>query len=207
MNQAGTFNRSSSSKTQKLTAIAILGALATIIMQFETPIPFFPPFLKLDFSLVIVMVGGFLVGPVAVIPITFIKALVSFLSTDTGGVGELADFIISTCFAFPFAYTYKKMGGTGGLIIGCALGTISIAIAGAVANYFILLPFYSLTIPLDTIWALCAKINPIIVDLKSYIMYGAIPFNVVKGLIISAAAIIVIKALSNIPLIKSRNML
>ena len=38
-------------KTSKITYTAIFAAIATVLMYFEFPIPFMPPFLKVDLSL------------------------------------------------------------------------------------------------------------------------------------------------------------
>ncbi len=54
------------SRTRTITQIAMLGALAGILMNFEFPIPFLAPsFYQLDFSEIPVLVGAFAMGPVA----------------------------------------------------------------------------------------------------------------------------------------------
>ena len=86
-----------STKTKKsistvmIAKIAMLGALAAVVMFFEVPIPFVPPFYKLGFDEVIVMIGGFAFGPMAAAAIEAVKILLNFLmnGTDTGGIGEL----------------------------------------------------------------------------------------------------------------------
>ena len=50
--------------TRQLAKIAILSALAFVVMLIEFPLPIAPPFYKLDFSEVIVLMGGFALGPV-----------------------------------------------------------------------------------------------------------------------------------------------
>ena len=54
------------SRTRTITQVAMLGALAGILMNFEFPIPFLAPsFYQLDFSEIPVLVGAFAMGPVA----------------------------------------------------------------------------------------------------------------------------------------------
>lgn len=42
-----------------MTKIGILSALSVVVMLLEIPLPFAPPFYKLDLSEIIVMLGGF----------------------------------------------------------------------------------------------------------------------------------------------------
>ena len=53
--------------------ISILGALAFLVMMFEIPLPFAPAFYKLGFDEVIVLIGGFALGPWAAICIEALK--------------------------------------------------------------------------------------------------------------------------------------
>ena len=43
--------------TSIIAKVAVLGAVAFVIMLAEIPLPFFPPFYKLDFSEVVVLMG------------------------------------------------------------------------------------------------------------------------------------------------------
>ena len=49
-------------KTSKITYTAIFAAIATVLMYFEFPIPFMPPFLKVDLSGAVVLIGAFIFG-------------------------------------------------------------------------------------------------------------------------------------------------
>ncbi len=194
-------------RVRQITVTAVLAAIAAILVRFEAPIPPFPPFLKLDFSTCIVLIGGFLVGPFAVLPIALIKALVGLFTTTSAGVGQLADLIITVSFAYPFALIYKRLRNTTGTVIGCVAGIVAIAVAGALANEFILIPFYSHTFPLDAVWGLCKTVNPDAFQgdtfqMQTYILFVAIPFNLLKGVIISTVTVLLYKVLSKVPVIR-----
>ena len=45
-------------KTSKITYTAIFAAIATVLMYFEFPIPSMPPFLKVDLSGAVVLIGA-----------------------------------------------------------------------------------------------------------------------------------------------------
>ena len=74
--------------------ISILSALATILMLFEFPLPIAPPFYEMDFSEVVVLIGGFAMGPWAAVCIEGLKVLLNLIlnGTITAGVGELGNF-------------------------------------------------------------------------------------------------------------------
>ena len=181
---------------RKLVLIALLGAVATVLMYFETPLPFMPPFLKLDASGVPVLVASFVLGPIEAVMVALIKALVHLLNTQTGGVGELADFIITGTFALSagFIYRYFKTKNVNARVAAATVaGIAAIVFAGILANKFILIPFYSTMMPIDTIFELCGKVNPLVKDLNSYLLYGVAPFNAIKGAVIAALTLLVYK--------------
>mgnify|MGYP000284904119 FL=1 len=111
--KAKTINSDNTAKTTKLAVTAMLAALSAVLMFFEFPLGFIAPsFYEFDFSEVPVLVGTFSMGPIAGVVIEFVKILVKFLikGTSTGGVGELANFLIGCSFILPagFIYKYKK---------------------------------------------------------------------------------------------------
>ena len=126
-----------------------------------------------------------LFGPTAAISVTLIKDLIHVLSTTTGGVGELADFLIMSSFSIVVGAVYHKRSDRKGVLLATLSGTITIAVVGALANRFLLIPFFSKVMPLEAIFAACAEINPAIDGLSAYIFFGAIPFNVIKGLLLT----------------------
>ena len=89
------------SRTRTITQIAMLGAVAGVLMNFEFPIPFLAPSLyQLDFSEIPVLVGSFAMGPLAGVIIELVKILVHLVTkgTLTAGVGDLANFIFGCTF-------------------------------------------------------------------------------------------------------------
>ena len=47
-------------------------------------------------------------GPVSGIAVCFIKNVINLLHTQTGGVGELSNFILGVCFVLPAGLIYKR---------------------------------------------------------------------------------------------------
>ena len=138
-----------------IASVGILSGISIVLMQiFEFPIPFMPPFLKFDFSTLPALIGGFAYGPVTGIAIAFIKAALHLLRTDTGGVGELADFLASGSLVLVSSLIYKRIKTRKGAVLGLVLGAIAMAIVGGLANYFILIPFYTNVMPMEQIISL-----------------------------------------------------
>ena len=184
-------------KIRRITVTAMFAAIATILMYFETPVPFMPPFLKLDPSAIPILIGSFILGPAAGMAMVFIKAFVHFFSTTTGGVGELADFIITSAFVMTAAIIYRRHHTKKGAILACIGGTVALAVVGVLANKFLLLPFFSSVMPMEAIFKACAKVNPLIKDTNTYLLYGALPFNLIKGSVISLLTFPVYKRMSS----------
>ena len=182
-----------------IASVGILSGISVVLMQvLEFPLPFMPPFLKLDFSTLPALIGGFAYGPLTGIIIAVIKALFHLFRTSTGGVGELADLLASTAIILTSSVIYKKNKTRKGALIGLLAGTVALAIVGGLANYYILIPFYSNVMPLEQIFELCGKINPLIHNTFTYALYGAVPFNLIKGVILSAITFVIYKKISKI---------
>lgn len=182
-----------------IASVGVLSGISIVLMQlFEFPIPFMPPFLKLDFSTLPALIGGFAYGPLTGIFIVAVKALLHLLRTQTGGVGELADFLASGAMVLVSSLFYRYHKTRKGAIISLLLGTLAIMVVGALANYFILIPFYANVMPMEQIIEVCGKVNPLITSTLTYVLYGAVPFNLIKGLILSVITFVIYKQISKV---------
>ena len=188
--------------TKTITKVGILGAVATVLMLLEFPLWFAPIFYELDFSEVPVLLGAFALGPAAGAMIELVKILINFVlnGTDTGGVGEFANFIIGCAFIVPAGFIYKRNKSFKTAILGLVVGTLTLAVAGAFLNYYLLLPLYAKIYgyPIQAFIDMGHALNPAITDLKTFVLYAVVPFNLLKGVIVSAMVILIYKKLSPI---------
>ncbi|MBV1817376.1 ECF transporter S component [Anaerosalibacter bizertensis] len=188
--------------TRMLTKVGVLSAIAFILMLIEFPLWFAPPFLKMDLSEVPALMGAFALGPVAGVLIELIKNIlnVAIEGTSTGGVGELANFVVGSIFVYTAGYIYHKNKNIKNAIIGMIAGTIAMTIAMAVANYYVMIPFYAklFGMPLDKIVAMGSAVNKYVVDFKSLIIYAVVPFNILKGVIVTSITFLLYKKVSPI---------
>ena len=188
------------SKTNYMTKIGLLSAIGAILMYIEFPIPMLPLFLKLDISELPAIIGAFSLGPLAAVIIELLKNLIRLLNSQTMGVGELANFLVGVAFLLPAGYIYSKKRTRIGAMISLAVGAVAMAIAGGVLNYFVFIPLYQsvLHFPLDQMIALGTAANPQIVDLTSFVTLAIVPFNILKGVVLSVLAMMLYKRVSPI---------
>ena len=174
-----------------------------MLMLLEFPLFFAPFFYQLDFSEVMVLLGAFSMGPVAGIITEAIKILLNLAldGTITGGIGEFANFVIGCSFIVPAAIMYQRNKTKKSAIVGMVAGTISMAIIGAVMNYYVIIPAYSMMMPLDEIIASGTEVNSAINSLESLILLATTPFNLLKGVLTSIIAFLLYKRVS--PLLHS----
>ena len=190
--------------TREIVTIGMLGAIAVVLMVFEIPLPFAPPFYEIDFSEVPVLVGCFALGPVAGILIEFVKILLNLVinGTATAGVGELANFCIGCSFCIPAGIIYKRKKTKKGAMIGLISGTLIMTFLGCFINAYIMLPTYAkaFKIPIEGLIEMGTKVNASITDLFTFVMFAVVPFNLLKGVLVSIIVILIYKKIS--PIIK-----
>lgn len=185
------------SKVQMITLVGVFAAISTILMFFEMPLPFMPPFLKVDLSGVPILIMGFMYGPIPAIYVTVIKDIVHMFSSQTGCVGELADIIVLSSFAVVSSLIFRRNRSTKGVALSVLAGAATITVVGSLANKFMLIPFYSKIMPLQAIIDACSAVNPMINSLNAYVIFGAAPFNLIKGLILSVMTLLLYRKMSS----------
>ena len=187
--------------TKMVTRVGVLGAIAAVL-AYIPGIPIIPPIYKLDFSTVPVLLGGFSMGPLPGLCILLIKNVVSLLNTSSMGVGELADLMTGAAIMIPAALIYKRNRTLKGALTGLLVGIAAMVAVGAIANYFIMIPFYVnvMHMPLDTIIAMIGQVVPPVDSLPKLILLATSPFNLLKGAVLAAVTCLLYKRLS--PLLK-----
>ena len=82
---------------KRLTFIAIFSAISGILYVYlKFPLPFFPSFLDVNFSMIPIIICAFMLGPVDGAVVVLIRTLIKILiaGSTTGYVGEFADVLI-----------------------------------------------------------------------------------------------------------------
>lgn len=187
--------------------VALLGALAAVLMLFEFPLPFIAPsFYEMNFSEVIVLLGGFALGPWAAVGIEAVKIAIDLLvnGSDTAFVGELANFLMGCALVVPAVLLYHKMRSRKGAVAGMAVGCAATTVVSCLLNAYVLVPIYAklFHMPLDAIVSLGGEINGGIHSLATFVILAVGPFNLLKGVLVSLITGLVYKKVS--PLLKRR---
>lgn len=185
-----------SENTRKLTYCALFAAIATALMYFELPMPFMPPFLKMDISGVVSLLAAFMFGWAPAVMITLVKDIIHFFSSTSGGVGQVADFLMISTFSMVASYFYRKVHTKKGAVTGLAIGSAAMTVVGVLTNKYMLIPFYSKLMPIEAILEACGAVNPFIGDINTYLLFGAAPFNIIKSGLLSALTLLLYKRLS-----------
>ena len=179
--------------------MGMFGAIGGVLMLFEFPLPFIAPsFYGLDLSEIPVLVGTFAMGPLAGVITELVKILVKLVlkPTSTGFVGEFSNVCIGCALVLPAGLVYKINKTKKGAFLGMVVGTASMAIVGAFLNALVMIPFYSNFMPLDSIISAGAAINPAVSNVWTFAFICVVPFNLIKGFIVSLITTLIYKRIS-----------
>ena len=177
----------------------MLSAVAYILMFLEFPIPFLiPSFIKMDFSELPALIASFAYGPVSGVLVCLIKNLLHLMNTQTGGVGELSNFMLGASFVIIAGLFYKKMHTKKGALIGSISGAIVMGLISIVTNYYIVYPIYTNFMPMEAIIGAYRLIVPSVDDLWDCLLIFNLPFTIFKGLCSVLITMLIYKPLRNI---------
>ena len=181
-----------------LTGTAMLSAIAYVLMFLEFPVPLIPSFIKMDFSELPALIAAFAYGPAAGVIVCLIKNVIHLLNTQSGGVGELSNFLLGAVFVFTAGMVYKKAHNKKGAVIGAVAGTVIMGIISVFTNYYIVYPIYTKFMPMEAIIGAYQLIYPGVKDLWGCLLVFNLPFTIVKGLCSVIITVLVYKPLSPI---------
>lgn len=187
---------------KKMSLIAILAAVSFGLYYVNFPIPFlFPGFLKVNFSNLPILIGGFTLGPVAGSAIVVIRFLIKLPLSDTVFVGEIADLIIGFASVIPAAIIYKYNKSKKGAAMALVISTLFWIASSMIANLFILIPAYIKMFFNGNITAFVStlKIIPGVTEtnyMSKYILWAVIPFNTMISIIVNIITYLVYKRIS-----------
>lgn len=180
---------------RKLVFTALLAALSAVLMKFLSfPLPFIPAFITFDFSDVPAMLASLTMGPVSGLAVCLVKNLIGCFGSMTGCVGELSNFILSSCLVVPAGIIAKKTGYKG-VIIACIAGAVAMALMGVASNYFIVYPLYTAVMPMEAIIGMYSAILPSADTLIECLLIFNLPFTFAKGLIAALISVPLYKRL------------
>ena len=178
---------------KKLVLMAILAAMSCVLYYFpKFPLPFFPSFLEINFSMLPILICGFILGWKEGIAVVFLRFLVKLLQTHTAGVGETADLFNGIVTVVVAAVSMNLLKDKKHAVL-MSLGLASLAwiITGVVANYFYNIPQYINLYFGGNVEPLLGMLDVLPGEVNKgnymwkYIIFAVIPFNMIISVVVS----------------------
>ena len=139
-------------------------------------------FLRFDPKDIVIIIAGFIYGPLTTVIITVVVAILQFFITSaTGWVGLLMNIVAGVAFCTTAAFIYSKRRSMSGAVIGLIVGTITLTIVMVLWNY-ILTPIF-MGWPREAVVAI--------------LWTGIVPFNLFNGIVNSALVLLAYKPITN----------
>lgn len=196
------------STARRVSYVAVFSAIAAILMFLEIPLFFAPSFYKIDLSELPVLICAFYMGPVSGVVCELLKILLKLLlkGTSTAYVGDFANFLVGCAFILPAAVLYPLHKSRRGAIFALAAGTISLTVFGSLFNAWYLIPRFAelYGMPLDAIIGMGTIVNSAIHDLPTLVLFAVVPFNLLKGALVSLLTFLLYKRIERLFFRESR---
>ena len=149
-----------------------------------------PLFVQRNFGIELpVLICAFYLGPVSGVVCEFLKVLIKLLlkGTSTAFVGDLANFLVGCSFVLPAAIVYQKTLSKKGAVVSLAVGTAVMTVFGSFFNAWFLIPRFAVMygMPLEAIVSMGTQINGAITNLSTLVLFAVVPFNLLKGVLVS----------------------
>lgn len=190
---------------KKMSMIAIFAAISSVLYFLKFPLPIFPSFLEINFSMLPVIICALVLGPTEGFIVVLIRFLVKLMSSHTAGVGEIADLIIGgiVAIAIGLSATFIKTENKNKkAIISLLIGILAWVIAGVLSNWLISIPLYielyfhgNVNILIDLLDVIPGEVNESNYMAK-YLFFAVVPFNLIISLSVSIVTFLVYKKLS-----------
>jgi len=181
---------------------AMLSAVAYLLAFVEFSVPLSPSFARMDLSDLPALIGAFAFGPLSGLLIELVKNTLQLLTTSTGGIGEIANFLMGASYVVAAGVLYKHRKTKKTALLACVAASFVMGAAAALANYFILLPLFETFMPLNQLIASFGAFLPFIHTKLDIVLFNALPFNILKGLVIGGFTMLTYKRLA--PILKGR---
>lgn len=166
-------------RIQRMVGIACLGALAFILMLFEFPVIPVASYLKIDFSDIPVLLGGYLYGPFAGAMVAIIKCLLHAMVNGFSigdMIGVTSDLISSLALLLPFCFVWRHQEWSfrRQMFVAIPVATVVLTVVMSLLNLWVLTPLYM------AVWHWQSSM-----PVAKLVALGVLPFNLIKGLLVT----------------------
>ncbi|MCF6515015.1 ECF transporter S component [Lactobacillus sp. S2-2] len=173
-----------SNNVKKMVQISVISGISYLLMFLAVPIIPVVPYLKIDFSDIPILIGITLFGFRGSVIATLLKGLLYFITTGLSipsFIGVLSS-ITATIILLIFYYLMRNMLNQNIYTKGLKVSIISIilTIIMSVENLFIITPLYLKVLNMD-----------LGMSVIKLIIYGVIPFNLIKGILVGGLFMVI----------------
>lgn len=169
----------SNTNTRQMVMIAILATLSFVLMLFQFPILPAASFLKIDFSIIPILLGLVIYDLKSAYAVLLFRTLLKLLLHNEG-IGELIglpmNLIAMGVFVFAFAMFWKRHQSRRSYIVASIVGTLLLTLSMLVLNYVFAIPLYAKFAHFDI---------AAFIGIANYLLAMVIPFNLIEGAILS----------------------
>lgn len=157
-----------------LACMGMFAALAYVAVLLAEPIPDVQGFLSYEPKDAVIVIAGFIFGPVSSAILSLLVSFIEMLTiSNTGPWGFLMNTLASCAFTVPAAWIYSKKRSMSGAILGLGVGVVFMAVCMVVWNY-IVTPYY---MSMRTLTDVAEKRKVV----SSMLVSVFLPFNLIKG--------------------------
>ncbi|MBD5390979.1 ECF transporter S component, partial [bacterium] len=192
--------------------VAIFAAISTILYCYvKFPLPIFPSFLDINFSMIPILICTFMLGPWDACICVILRCLLKWIlppGTGTGYVGEIADVLNGLAVVIPAGLIYHKLNIKHKTILAFGVVIGAWVIMSIFANIVINIPWYTHLFFKGDMTPLIGMSNPAFKLISfgrveatkesfmvCYIFLAVIPFNLLLSSIVVAVTAIIHKRL------------
>lgn len=171
--------------TRRLTLLAVLSALSFVLMYMSFPLIPGANFLKLDFSVIPMLLALVLFDFKSSVVVLFLRSLLKLVLNNQGVetyIGLPMNMVALFVFLWAFAFIWKKHMVLTAYLKATVLGTLILTVAMVLINLFYAVPLYATFANFD----IAATIG-----VSRYIVVMVIPFNIIEGVLLALVFYIV----------------
>lgn len=170
--------------------MALFAGVSYVLMFISLPIIPIVPYMKLDFSDLVVLLGMSIFGAGGAILIAAVKELLYFVSTGLdvmNFIGIFTAFIADIVYIVPISAVLKHKPATlSRQVLAVIVGTLSLTIVLSLANLWFITPLYL------KVWGMSLSL-----PVPKLVLFGIVPFNLIKGAVLGFLFILLHKRLGN----------
>ncbi|MCK1221322.1 ECF transporter S component [Streptococcus uberis] len=173
------------SKTHRLVMVAILSAISFLLMFFSFSIIPGADFLKIELSIIPVLLGLVLMDLKSAYAILILRSLLKLILNNSGVndfIGLPMNILALGIFVTVFAVIWNNQKTLKQYIGASLIGTLSLTTAMLAFNYFYAIPLYAKFANFDI---------AAFIGIVKYLLAMVLPFNIIEGFIFAISFYIV----------------